>query len=93
VSHRLGDEEHQRTLQTCNEPEFVALPPGQIVPVLTDRGLIMVLERSFYRVLHVHGQAIAEEGQGCPRNPDPCRGYGLMAPTRPGHSPVKGSLY
>jgi len=39
VAHRLSKEERQRTLLTCNEPEFAALPPGQIVPVLADRGL------------------------------------------------------
>ena len=39
VSQRLSDEERQRILLTCNEPEFAALPPGQIVPVLADRGL------------------------------------------------------
>ena len=36
---------------------------------------------------------IAEEGQGCPRSSYPCCGYGLMALTRSGPSPVKGSLY
>jgi len=64
-SHRLTDEERQRILLTCNEPEFAALPPGQIVPVLADRGLynsfgedfVYGSERSFYRVLHAHGQA------------------------------------
>ena len=39
-----------------NEPEFAALSPGQIVPVLADRGLINGSERSFYRVLHAHSQ-------------------------------------
>ena len=57
VSHRLSDEERQRILLTCNQPEFAALPPGQIVPVLADRGLYIGSERSFYRVLHAHGQA------------------------------------
>jgi len=57
VSHRLGDEVNQRILQTCNEPEFVALPPGQILPVLADRGLFIGSERSFCKVLHAHGQA------------------------------------
>jgi putative transposase len=51
VSHRLTEEERQRILLTCNEPEFAALPPGQIVPVLSDRGLYVGSERSFYRVL------------------------------------------
>jgi putative transposase len=57
VSHRLSDEERQRILLTCNELEFAALPPGQIVPVLADRGIYIGSERSFYRVLHDHGQA------------------------------------
>ena len=41
VSHRLSAEERQRILLTCNEPEFAALPPGQIVPILADRGLFI----------------------------------------------------
>ena len=57
VSHRLGDEERQWILLTCKEQEFVVKLPGQIVSVLTDRGLIMGSERSFYRVLQAHGQA------------------------------------
>ena len=39
MAHRLSEEELQRILLTCNEPEFAALPPGQIVTVLTDRVL------------------------------------------------------
>ncbi len=57
VAHRLSEEERQRILLTCNEPEFAALPPGQIVPILADRGLFIGSERSFYQVLHCHGQA------------------------------------
>ena len=57
VSHRLSEEERQRILLTCNEPEFAALPPGQIVPILADRGVFICSERSFYRVLHSHAQA------------------------------------
>jgi len=65
VAHRLSEEERQRILLACNEPEFAALPPGQIVPVLADRGLynssgedfVYGSERSFYRVLHAHRQA------------------------------------
>ncbi len=57
IAHRLREEKRQRILLTCNEPEFAALPPGQIVPVLADRGLYIGSERSFYRVLHAHGQA------------------------------------
>ena len=57
VSHRLTEEERQRILLTCNQPEFAALPPGQIVPILADRGLYIGSERSFYRILRAYGQA------------------------------------
>jgi hypothetical protein len=55
IDHRRSDEERQRILLTCNKPEFWALPPRQIVPVLADRGRYIGSERSFYRVLHAHG--------------------------------------
>jgi len=55
VSHRLTEDERQRILLTYNQPKFAALPRGQIVPILADRGLYIGSERSFYRVLHVHG--------------------------------------
>lgn len=57
VSQRLSEQERQRILHTCNEPEFTALPPGQIVQVLAVRGLFIGSERSLYRVLQTHGQA------------------------------------
>ena len=52
MTHRLTDEERQRILLTCNQPEFAGLPPGQIVSILADRGLYIGSERSFYHVLH-----------------------------------------
>ena len=47
---------------TCIQPKFSALPPGQVVHVLADRGLYNSSggdfaygsERSFYRVLHAN---------------------------------------
>jgi len=74
VAHRLSEEERQRILLTCNEPEFAALPPGQIVPVLADRGLYIGSERSFYRVLHAHGQVHRRGRARHHRNQDPCHG-------------------
>ena len=71
VAHRLSDEERQRILLTCNEPEFAALPPGQIVPILADRGLYIGSERSFYRVLHAHGQAHRRGRARPPQEPRP----------------------
>ena len=71
VPHRLSAEERQRILLTCNEPEFAALPPGQIVPILADRGLFIGSERSFYRVLHAHGQANRRGRARPPQEPRP----------------------
>ena len=49
VLHRLSEEERQRILLTCNEPQYAALPPGQIVPALADQGLyIQGLHRSHH---------------------------------------------
>jgi transposase InsO family protein len=71
VSHRLTDEERQRILLTCNQSEFAALPPGQIVPALADRGIYIGSERSFYRVLHSHGQAHCRGRARPPQEPRP----------------------
>jgi putative transposase len=71
VSHRLTEEERQRNLLTCNQPEFAALPPGQIVPILADRGLYIGSERSFYRVLHAHGQGHRRGRARPPQEPRP----------------------
>lgn len=70
VAYRLNEEECQRILVTCNEPEFAALPPGQIVPILGDRSRYIVSERSFYRVLHAHGQAHRRGRAGRHNSPD-----------------------
>ena len=40
----------------CNQPNFACLPPSQVVPKLTDLGMYMGSESSFYRVLHEHAQ-------------------------------------
>jgi hypothetical protein len=71
VTHRLGYEDRQWILLTCKEPEFVALPPGQIVPVLADRGLFIGSERNFYRVLHAHGLAHRRGKARLPMEPRP----------------------
>ena len=56
VAHCLSEEERKRILFTCNELKYASLPPGQIVPDLADQGIFIGSERSFYRVLHDHGQ-------------------------------------
>ena len=39
VAHHLSEEERQRILLKCNQPEYASLPLGQIVPALADQGL------------------------------------------------------
>jgi putative transposase len=39
-----------------NQPEYASPPPSQIVPKLTDNGIYMASESSFYRALNEHAQ-------------------------------------
>jgi hypothetical protein len=39
VLHRLREEDRQRILLACNQPEYASLPPRQIVPAFADQGL------------------------------------------------------
>jgi len=71
VAHRLSEEERQRILLTCNEPQYASLPPGQIVPDLADQGIYIGSERSFYRVLHAHGQLHRRGRARLPQEPRP----------------------
>ncbi|WP_370594645.1 DDE-type integrase/transposase/recombinase [Synechococcus sp. CBW1006] len=69
VVHRLTEEERQRILLTCNQPEYASLPPGQIVPALADQGLYIASESSFYRVLHQAGQCHRRGRARLPQEP------------------------
>ena len=71
VAHRLSVEECQRILLTCDEPEFAALPPGHIVPILADKGLYVGSESGLYRVLHAHGQVHRRGRARPPQEPRP----------------------
>ena len=51
LSNKLSEEEVQRILAVCNQPEYANLPPSQIVPCLLDKGLYHASESSFYRIL------------------------------------------
>jgi len=98
VSHRLSDEERQWVLFTCKQPEFAALPPGQIVPILADRGLFNSYgeacgygsERSFYRVLHIHGQV---HRRGRARPPQQPRPVPQLEARGPNDNPYSASLF
>ena len=69
VAHRLSEEERQRILLTCNQPEYASLPPGQIVPALADQGLFIGSESSFYRILHQAGQCHRRGRARLPQEP------------------------
>ena len=65
VTHRLREEERQRILLSCNQPDYVSLSPRQIVAVLADRipynscgkDFVYGPEPSYCLVLHAYGQA------------------------------------
>ena len=71
MAPRLSEEERQRILLTCNEPQYASLPPGQIVPDLADQGIYIGSERSFYRVLHAQGQLHRRGRTRLPQEPRP----------------------
>ncbi len=80
VAHRLSEEKRQRILLTCNQPQYAALPPGQIVPALADHGLYIGSESSFYRVLHQAGQC---HRRGLARLPQEARSVPRLRADRP----------
>jgi len=82
ISLRLTDEERQRILLTCNGPEFAALPPGQFVPILADRGPYIGSERSLYRCSMPMARLIAVAVHGRSRSPARCHGWKPEGPTR-----------
>ena len=53
---RLTEAERQEILAVANRPEYAALPPTRIVPMLADNGVYIASESSFYRVLRDAGQ-------------------------------------
>jgi len=49
--NKLSEAERVQILAVANSAEFASLPPSQIVPTLTDQGVYVASESSFYRVL------------------------------------------
>lgn len=54
--NRLSAPERERLLAVANSEEFGSLPPGQIVPILADRGQYIASESTFYRILREENQ-------------------------------------
>lgn len=55
-SNKLTDLECQQILNVVNQPDYAALPPSKIVPLLADEGRYIASEATFYRVLNAEGQ-------------------------------------
>ena len=78
-ANALNEEERQAVLNVCNQLEYAHLPPSQIVPRLTDEGVYLASESTFYRILRKAEQA-AHRGRAQPpqkpARPQPCRATG-----------------
>lgn len=80
--NKLTPEERQSVLDTCHNPAYASMPPGQIVPRLADEGRYLASESSFYRILHE-----ADEQHHRGRNTKPYRhippqGYCATSPNQ-----------
>ena len=51
VSNKLTELERQRVIKVANKPEYAALSPSKIVPLLADKGEYIASESTFYRIL------------------------------------------
>ena len=76
-SRTLTEDERQAVLETTLQPDYAALPPGQIVPRLADKGIYLVSESTFYRVLRAHDLQHHREPHNLPweerfETPAPC---------------------
>jgi len=69
VGHRLSEDERQRILLICNQPEYASLPLEQIVPSLANQGLFIGSESSFYRVFYQAGQCHRRGRARLPQEP------------------------
>jgi transposase-like protein len=78
VLHRLSEEERQRILLTCNQPEYASLPPGQIVPALADQGSISARKAAFTGCCMLPG--VNYVGGCLPQPPAMAGGWGALLP-------------
>jgi hypothetical protein len=81
-AHCLSLDERQRFLLTCNEPEFAALPPRQIVHVLAGRVLFSVWNAVFPESRTATLRFTGEVPYGNYMNQDPCHSSGLLVQAR-----------
>ena len=70
-ANALSEEEVARMDQICCRPEFVSLPPSQIVPILADQNEYLASGASYYRRLRALGllQHRGRAAKPCRRDP------------------------
>jgi putative transposase len=54
----LSEQEQERALAVCHQPEYASLPVSQIVPKLADKGIYIASESTLNRLLKKHQQLI-----------------------------------
>ncbi len=81
-SNKLSDDERQKILAVCNQPEFQSLPPSQIVPRLADKGEYIASESSFYRVLRKADQVHRRGRAQAPRTVAKPAGFQATGPNQ-----------
>ena len=64
-ANKLSEHERRQIIEVANEPEFAAMAPSQIVPILADRNRYIASESSFYRILREADQ-LARRGKAKP---------------------------
>jgi putative transposase len=98
--NKLSQVERKQIVTVCTQPEFASLPPGQIVPMLADRGRYIGSESSFYRVLREYGM---QQHRGRSRQPEKTpapKGYCAVHPNQVWSwdvtwlsTPIRGMFY
>lgn len=98
-ANKLTESEVKLGLEVANQPEFRSLPPSQIVPMLSDRGIYIMSESSFYRYLKANNMQ-HHRGRSKKPNPKPISTHSATAPNQVWMwditwlaGPVKGQHY
>ncbi len=81
-ANKLSDEEREKILAVCNQPELQSLPPSQIVPRWADNGEYMASESSFYRVLREAEQVHRRGRAQAPRTVAKPKGFQATGPNK-----------
>ncbi|MCI4238886.1 IS3 family transposase [Dickeya dianthicola] len=81
-ANRLSAQEEQRILAVCHQPDYASLPPSQIVPALTDKGIYLASESTFYRVLRRHGEAHRRGRQRAAQKVTPATSWQASGPNQ-----------